>query len=107
MTRIVGALANLGYTVSDQTVGNILCVVTALLRLPGAVARCRGRISWRRTAGVLAGADFFTVEVLKWRGLVTCYVLFFIHLETRRITIAGITPHPDGEWMEQIARRAT
>ncbi len=56
---------------------------------------------------VLAGADFFTVEVLKWRGLVTCYVLFFIHLETRRITIAGITSHPDGEWMEQIARSAT
>ncbi len=60
---------------------------------------------------MLAGADFFTVEVLKWRGLVTYlvtyYVLFFIHLETRRITIAGITPHPDGEWMEQIARSAT
>ena len=56
---------------------------------------------------MLAGADFFTVEVLKWRGLVTYYGLFFIHLETRRITIAGITPHPDGEWMEQIARRAT
>ncbi len=56
---------------------------------------------------VLAGADFFTVEVLKWRGLVTNYVLFFIHLKTRRITIAGITRHPDGEWMEQIARSAT
>ena len=56
---------------------------------------------------VLAGADFFTVEVLKWRGLVTYYVLFFIHLESRRITIAGITRHPDGEWMEQIARSAT
>jgi hypothetical protein len=27
---------------------------------------------------VLAGLDFFTVEVLTWRGLVTYYVLFFI-----------------------------
>jgi len=27
---------------------------------------------------VLAGTDFFTVEVLTWRGLVTYYVLFFI-----------------------------
>jgi hypothetical protein len=26
---------------------------------------------------VLAGTDFFTVEVLIWRGLVTYYVLFF------------------------------
>ena len=37
----------------------------------------------------------------------TYYVLFFLHLETRRVTIAGITRHPDGEWMEQIARTAT
>jgi putative transposase len=56
---------------------------------------------------VLAGADFFTVEVLRWRGLVTCYVLFFIHLDSRRVSIAGITRHPDQEWMEQIARSAT
>jgi hypothetical protein len=56
---------------------------------------------------VLAGADFFTVEVLTWRGLVTYYVLFFIHLETRRVSVAGITRRPDQEWMEQIARSAT
>jgi len=31
---------------------------------------------------VLAGADFFTVEVLTLRGLVTYFVLFFIHLES-------------------------
>ena len=53
------------------------------------------------------GADFFTVEVLTWRGLVTYYVLFFLHLETRRVSVAGITRHPDQEWMEQIARTAT
>ena len=56
---------------------------------------------------VLAGADFFTVEVLTWRGLVTYYVLFFLHLESRRVSVAGITRHPDQEWMEQIARSAT
>ena len=27
---------------------------------------------------VLTGTDFFTVEVLTWRGLATYYVLFFI-----------------------------
>jgi hypothetical protein len=31
----------------------------------------------------MAGIDFFTVEVLTWRGLVTYYILFFIHLESR------------------------
>ena len=38
------------------------------------------------------------------RGLVTCYVLFFIHLESRPVDIAGITVHPDELWMKQIAR---
>ena len=41
------------------------------------------------------------------RGLVTYYVLFFIHLESRRVDIAGITIHPDERWMTQMARNAT
>jgi hypothetical protein len=39
---------------------------------------------------VLAGADFFIVEVLTWRGLATYYVLFFLHLDSRRMTPGGI-----------------
>ena len=35
------------------------------------------------------------------------YVWFFIHLDSRRVNVAGITRHPDQEWMEQIARSAT
>src|SRR3984893_3401596 len=81
------------------------------------------RLAWRRRRGgqrsrrslrqrnfhmnVLAGCEFFTVEVLTWRRLVTYYVLFFLHLESRRVSVAGITRHPDQEWMEQIARSAT
>ena len=56
---------------------------------------------------VLAGTDFFTVEVLTWQGLATYYVLFFIQLETRRISLAGLTRHPTTEWMLQMARNAT
>jgi hypothetical protein len=55
----------------------------------------------------LAGTDFFTAEVLMLRGLVTYYVLFFIHLESRRVDIAGITVHPDESWMKQIACNVT
>ena len=33
-------------------------------------------------------------------------MLFFLHLETRRVTLAGITPHPTEEWMVQMARGA-
>jgi len=39
--------------------------------------------------------------------LITYYVLFFIHLESRRICVAGVTRHPVQEWMEQMARNAT
>jgi transposase InsO family protein len=56
---------------------------------------------------VLAGTDFFSVEVLTLRGLVTYYVLFFIRLESRRVEVAGITRHPNEAWMKQIARNVT
>jgi len=84
--RIVGALANLGFEVSDQTVGNVLR---------------------RHGLPLLAGTDFFTAEVLTLRGLATYYVLFFIHLESRRVDIAGITVQPDEPWMKQITRNVT
>ena len=68
-------------------------------------------ISWkdfiRAHMAVLAATDFFTVEVLTLRGLMTYYVLFFIHLESRKICVAGVTRHPDQEWMEQMARNVT
>jgi putative transposase len=70
----------------------------------------RQQMNWahfvRTHMAVLAGIDFFTVEVLTWRGLATYYVLFFLHLETRRVTVAGITQHPTEEWMVQMARNA-
>src|SRR5215831_12443131 len=104
--RIVGALANLGHQVSDQTVGNIL------RRHNIAPAPERSRTTtWkefiRSHTNVLAGADFFTVEVLTWRGLVTYYVLFFMEVGSRRVSLGGITRHPDSSWMTQVARNAT
>ena len=70
----------------------------------------RRQMSWadfiRSHMAVLAGIDFFTVEVLTWQGLATYYVLFFLHLETRCATLAGITRHPTEDWMVQMARRA-
>ena len=37
----------------------------------------------------------------------TYYVLFFIHLESRQVDIAGITIHPNEPWMKQMARNVT
>jgi hypothetical protein len=53
---------------------------------------------------VLVATDFFTTEVWTLGGLVTYYVLFFIHLGSRQLHIAGVTPHPNAQWMMQIAR---
>jgi transposase InsO family protein len=104
--RIAGALANLGHEVSDQTVGNVL----RRGGIPPAPERKR-TTTWaefiRVHLAVLGGTDFFTVEVLTIRGLVTYYVLFFIHLESRKVHVAGITFHPNEQWMQQIARNAT
>src|ERR1700687_2569525 len=104
--RIVGALANLGHAVSDQTVGNIL----HRYGIQPAPKRSQNT-TWKdfiaRHMAVLTGTDFFTVEVLTWRGFATYYVLFFIHLESRRVSLAGLTKHPTAEWMIQMARNAT
>jgi putative transposase len=56
---------------------------------------------------VLAATDFFTVEVATWHGLVTYDVLFVMELSTRRVPIAGITPHPTAAFMQQCARQLT
>ena len=97
---------NLGHKLSDQTVGNIL----RRHDVPPAPKR-KHTTSWkdfiRAHLDVLAGTDFFTVEVVTLKGLVTYYVLFFIHLESRKVCLAGMTPHPHEEWMQQIARNVT
>ena len=56
---------------------------------------------------VLVATDFFTAEVWTLGGLVTYYVLFFIHLGSRQIYVAGVTPHPNEAWIVQVARNMT
>jgi putative transposase len=61
--RIVGALANLGHKVSDQTVGNVL-KRHGMAPAPQRKHTTRWRDFIRAHMDVLAGTDFFTVEVL-------------------------------------------
>src|SRR5258708_15019123 len=104
--RMVGALANLGYTISDQTVGNIL----KRHGIPPAPER-KTTTTWNEFIcthiDALVATDFFTAEVWTLGGLVTYYVLFFIHLGSRQVPIAGMTPHPNETWMMQLARNLT
>jgi putative transposase len=104
--RLAGALAALGYDISDQTVGNIL----KRRGLPPAPER-KKTSTWRefiRThMDVLWATDFFSTEVWTLGGLVTFYGLFFIKLDTREVHIAGVTSTPNEQWMKQRARNLT
>src|SRR6202007_1467920 len=61
--RIVGALSNLGHKLSDQTVGNILRR-HGIAPAPKRSQTTTGKDFIHRHMDVLAGTDFFTVEVL-------------------------------------------
>jgi putative transposase len=105
--RIQGALANLGYAIDAITVRNIL----RRHHLEPAPQRHQAGMSWEQFLKlhweVLAATDFFTVEVATWHGLVTYYVLVVMELATRRVQVAGITPHPTAAFMQQCARQLT
>jgi putative transposase len=100
--RIHGELVKLGYRVGCSTVRAVL----QRHRVPPAPERKRRGSTWRaflRHYGhECLATDFFTVETL---GLQTLYVLFFIHLGTRRVSLAGCTQHPTSAWVAQQARQ--
>jgi hypothetical protein len=50
--------------------------------------------------------EFLRVENRVWTlsGLKTAYVLFALHLATRRVVVAEATFAPDSRWMGQMAR---
>jgi transposase InsO family protein len=105
--RIQSALANLGHHIDKSTVRNIL----RRHHIAPAPQRRKAGTSWAQFLKmhwkVLAATDFLTVEVATWHGLVTYYVLVVMELATRRVEIAGITPHPTAAFMQQCARQLT
>lgn len=93
-TRIKGALHNLGFEIGRNTIKRMLFengVDPAPLR----------RTTWRAFLkahwGAIAATDFFSVEVVTWRGLARYLVHFVIDLKTRSVVVAGISRFPDGE----------
>ncbi len=103
-TRIQGALKNVGHRVGRSTIARIL-------KTGGLPPVPQRPTSWqtflRAHKDAIAGADFFTTEVWTWRGLVTVYTVFVIHLASRRVQILGSTPHPDEAFMRQVGRTLT
>ena len=104
--RIQGALANLGHTVSDTTVGNVL-KTNGIEPAPERKRRTSWKTFLKAHWDVLAAVDFTTVEVWTKGGLVTYYLLFVMQVATRHVSFAGCTLSPDGAWMKQVAKNLT
>jgi transposase InsO family protein len=51
--------------------------------------------------------DFFTTEVWTARGFVTCYTLFVIELQSRRVHVVGPTRHPNEAFVVHAIRHLT
>jgi hypothetical protein len=103
--RIQGALANVGHAIDPITVRNLRRrhpLEPAPQRRKGDMSRSQFlKLHW----DVLAATDFFTVEVATRHGLVTYGMLVVMELATRRVHIAGITPHPTAAFMQQCGRQ--
>lgn len=104
--RIQGALANVGYPISDRTVGNIL-KAHGIEPAPDRQRQTTWAAFLKAHWDVLAAIDFTTIEVWTKSGLITYYLLFVMELSTRRVHFAGCTTNPDATWMKQIARNLT
>jgi putative transposase len=105
-TRILGELKKLGvHTVSRSAVVNIL--KDAELD-PGPK---RGEGTWsefvKRHAATLWASDFVSVRTLTTAGFVDLYLIFFIHVGSRRVIASAPTASPDSAWVAQQARNAS
>ncbi len=98
---------DIGRTISDQSVGNIL----KEYGIPPAGERGARRRRWRHFIAAhwhtLASCDFTSIPVLTLTGFRWVNVLVFMHLATRRVHVACIHQQPDDVVMAQVARNLT
>jgi len=104
-SRILGELKKLGIrAIAKSTVKNILKEHGLD---PGPK---RGEGTWtdflKRHAATLYACDFFSKKVVTLRGVVDVFVLFFIHVSSRRVRIAGMSTKPTQAWTAARAREA-
>ncbi len=97
--RIKGELRMLGVRVGATTIRNVLRRA-GLTPAPRRTGPSWGEFLRAQAAGILT-ADFFTVETIR---LKTLYVLFFVHIKTRCVVLAGVSEHPNESWVRQQAR---
>ena len=101
--RIQGALKHPGYTISDQTVGNIL----KCHGLPPAPERQK-TVTWGDCArshwDVLLATNFFNSEVWSWYRLAMSYLLSFIYFSRHHVQSVCMTFHQPLLAMQALVR---
>lgn len=97
--RIHGELSHLGYRVGASTVWSIL-QAHGLNPAPRRSGPTWSQFLAAQAEGIVA-CDLFHIDTVSLRRL---YVFFTIEHTTRRLRILGVTAHPTGQWLTQLAR---
>jgi hypothetical protein len=103
--RIQGSLKHLGYTISDQTVGNILKrhgIPPAPERQKTVTRREFIRSHW----DVLIATGFFNSEVWSWFGQIIPFVLSFIHFSHYPVQVVRMMLHQQMRVLKALVRSA-
>jgi len=105
--HVVGELKKLGIQVSRSSVRRVM-IEEGLLPDPHRHAAKGVMTPWRTfvsaLANVMVATDFFCKSVWTPLGEKTAYVLVFIHLGTRKVTLSPATYQPTSEWVLQQGR---
>jgi putative transposase len=106
--RIVGELKKLGIRIGTTTVRQILRG-SGIHPAPDKAFK-KPAVPWTTFVHAhmesMVGADFFTKRIYALRGVLTAYVLVFIHLGSREVYCSSATLNPTDDWVMQQTRNA-